>query len=98
MENFLRLLENWSDQALTHNGSIIVMFPSQYATNFWQNTSNYYNAPVRVWSFDTNFETEAGLPPLTPKFPLDSDTTAIVAGGLAGVHGGLDKGTVTSPG
>jgi hypothetical protein len=69
VENFLRLLEDWSGSIpLTYNGSIIVMFPSQYATNFWQETGNYYNAPERNWSFDTNFENAAGLPPLTPTF------------------------------
>jgi hypothetical protein len=68
VENFLRLLENWSGYTLTYNGSIMVMFPSQYATNWWQQTGNYYNAPTRVWSFDTNFQSQAGLPPMTPEF------------------------------
>ncbi|HTV63269.1 MAG TPA: immunoglobulin domain-containing protein, partial [Verrucomicrobiae bacterium] len=67
LENFLRLLEDWSGSiSLTYNGSIAVLFPSQYATNFWQTTGHYYNAPVRVWSFDTNFENSALLPVLTP--------------------------------
>jgi hypothetical protein len=37
VENFLRLLEDWSKQGttLTYNGSIVVMFPSQYATSPW---------------------------------------------------------------
>jgi hypothetical protein len=73
-ENFLRLLEDWTKdptgagnrQTLTYNGSIVVMFPSIYATNHWQNTGNYYNAPTRHWAFDLNFTTAAGLPPLTP--------------------------------
>ncbi|HEY1663369.1 MAG TPA: hypothetical protein VGI03_13200 [Verrucomicrobiae bacterium] len=69
VENFLRLLENWSSStALTYNGSIMVMFSSQYATNWWQQTGNYYNAPKRVWSFDTNFTQAGKLPPLTPQF------------------------------
>ncbi len=71
VENFLRLLENWSSSTpLTYNGSIMVMFPSQYATNWWQQTSYYYNAPKRVWSFDTAFTNQDGLPPLTPQFTL----------------------------
>jgi hypothetical protein len=45
VENSLRLLENWTGYTLTYNGSICVLFPSQYATNFWQETGNYYNAP-----------------------------------------------------
>lgn len=67
VENFLRLLENWGG-TLTYNGSIMVMFPSQYATNLWITTGTYYNAPTRNWSFDTNFLIQADLPPLTPQF------------------------------
>jgi hypothetical protein len=66
VENFLRLLENWTSVPLYYNGSIVVMFPSQYATNRWQNTGVYYNAPVRDWAFDINFK-NGGLPPMTPR-------------------------------
>lgn len=74
VENFMRLLENWSGDKLTYNGSIMVMFPSQYATNLWQETGvgsgtpNVYNPPERDWGFDTNFLIQADLPPLTPQF------------------------------
>ena len=68
VENFLRLLESWgSSTYLWYNGSIMVMFPSQYATNFWQQTGNYYAAPGRKWAFDTNFVLQVGLPPMTPQ-------------------------------
>ena len=67
LENFLRLIEDWSGKTLTYNGSIVVMFPSIYATNYWQPTGNYYNAPTRNWGFDVNFMTQAKLPPLTPQ-------------------------------
>jgi hypothetical protein len=74
VENFMRLLEDWTKNAsgsgsstLTYNGSIVVMFPSQCATNHWQPTGNYYNAPSRNWSFDTNFKQQSKLPPLTPQ-------------------------------
>jgi hypothetical protein len=70
VENFMRLLEDWTaggGQTLTYNGSIVVMFPSIYATNYWQPTGNYYNAPTRHWAFDNNFTNATGLPPLTPK-------------------------------
>ena len=74
VENFLRLLEDWQTTGssghrgiLTYNGSMVAMFPSQYATNHWQPTGNYYNAPVRNWAFDLNFEAASGLPPLTPQ-------------------------------
>jgi hypothetical protein len=67
VENFLRTLENWSSASLYYNGSIIVMFPSQYATNCWQQTGGYYTAPSRHWAFNTNFNSFSGLPPLTPR-------------------------------
>jgi len=68
VENFLRMLESWGASGdLWYNGSIIVMFPSQYATNNWVQTGNYYAAPTRHWAFDTNFTQQAGLPPLTPQ-------------------------------
>jgi len=66
VENFVRLLENWSGYTLTYNGSIVVMFPSQIATSPWQTTGNYYNAPTRRWGFDVNFNQQGRLPPLTP--------------------------------
>lgn len=66
VENFLRLLENWGGVTLTYNGSIVVMFPSQYATNNWS-YGTYYKAPKRDWSFDLNFTRQSGLPPLTPE-------------------------------
>jgi hypothetical protein len=65
VENFIRLLENWGG-TLTYNGSIIVLFYSQVATNHWRPTMNYYNAPSRNWAFDLNFKESAKLPPLTP--------------------------------
>jgi hypothetical protein len=71
VENFLRMLENWNPgsgkQTLYYNGSIIVMFDSQYATNCWQQTGGYYTAPNRSWAFNTNFDIGSDLPPLTPK-------------------------------
>jgi len=74
VENFLRLLENWQNdptgagnqQALTYNGSIVVLFYSQYATNSWQQTGGYYNPPTRNWAFDLNFKVANKLPPMTP--------------------------------
>lgn len=67
VENFLRLLENWGNATLTYNGSIVVLFPSGYATNVWVQTGNYYSAPTRHFAFDLNFQTPAKIPPLTPQ-------------------------------
>ena len=66
VENYIRLLENWSGKRLTYYGSIINMYESQQATAPWQNTGAYYNAPARNWYFDTNFLDPRKLPPGTP--------------------------------
>jgi hypothetical protein len=65
VENFLRLLENWGNVTLNYNGSIVVLFQSQYATGFWN--GNYYGVPTRRWGFDSNFNSQNGLPPMTPQ-------------------------------
>jgi hypothetical protein len=67
VENFIRYLEDWTGNINTYNGSIVVMFPSIYATNYWQPTGIYYNPPQRVWGFDYNFLQQSKLPPLTPQ-------------------------------
>ena len=66
LENFLRLLENWSGDTLTYNGSIVVMFPSIYATNYWIGPGTYYNIPTRNWGFDANFRYQEKSPPCAP--------------------------------
>jgi len=68
IENFMRLEEDWTGDTLTYNGSIVVMFPSIYATSFWQIPGNYYQPPTRHWGFDVNFTNPGKLPPLTPRF------------------------------
>ena len=65
-ENFLRLLEDWSTNTLTYNGSMVAMFYCRYATNYWQSPGNYYNEPVWQRGFDTNFLDQNKLPPGTP--------------------------------
>lgn len=67
LENFLRLLENWNNSTttITYNGSIVVLFQSQYATGFWN--SAIYGVPKRAWGFDPNFMQQNLLPPMTPQ-------------------------------
>jgi hypothetical protein len=65
VENFIRFLEDWTTVTNTYNGSIVVMFPSIYATNFW--TGTVYGVPKsRQWGFDANFKYQNKLPPCTP--------------------------------
>ncbi len=66
-ENFIRFMEDWAGKTLTYNGSMVVMFESQSATNWWQAPGIYYNAPNRKWAFDLNFLNQAKLPPGTPQ-------------------------------
>ena len=67
VENFPRFLEDWSGYTLTYNGSMVVMFPSQFATGFWISPGTYYQAPARSWAFDPNFLDYRKLPPVTPQ-------------------------------
>ncbi len=66
MENFPRFLETWTGIPFTYNGSMVKMFPSLYATNFWG--GSYYAPPVRNWAYDANFDDPTKLPPKTPSF------------------------------
>ena len=66
MENFPRFLETWGSTQFTYNGSMIKMFPSLYATNFWNNNNNIYSPPKRAWAYDVNFDDPTKLPPKTP--------------------------------
>ena len=70
LENFPRFLEDWQPsvppKTLTYNGSMVVLFPSRYATGFW-GSPNVYVPPTRRWAFDMNFLNQKKLPPCTPE-------------------------------
>lgn len=66
VENYIRLLENWSNYRLTYYGSMVNLYSSQQSTAPWISTGTYYNAPVRNWYFDVNFLNPNRLPPGTP--------------------------------
>jgi hypothetical protein len=71
LENFLRLLENWNSKTVVYNGSIVVMFPSYYATNHYD--GSVYGVPgTRAWGFDTTFTQPGKLPPLCPNIKADA--------------------------
>jgi len=82
VENFPRFLEDWSASTLTYNGSMVVMFPSRYATSFWIAPGTYYNPPKRDWAFDKNFLSVNKLPPATPQVrKLQRGNWSLVAAG-----------------
>lgn len=67
VENFPRFLENWSGRTFTYNGSMVVMYYSQFASAPWTGTGVIYNPPNRNWAFDINFLDATKLPPGTPQ-------------------------------
>jgi hypothetical protein len=79
VENVIRLLETWSNSIpLNYNGSIVVLFSSQYATTPNYSSSQgtlYYRQPLRNWGFDLNFLDPNKLPPMTPRFPAFARTS-----------------------
>lgn len=75
VENVFRLLESWGYGSipLTYNGSILVLFASQFAITPNHSTefgrTAYYSQPQRNWGFDLNFLDMSKLPPMTPRLP-----------------------------
>jgi hypothetical protein len=65
VENLPRFLENWSGKWFTYNGSMVVMYQSQYARGAWGG-NDVYSPPNRNWAFDRNFLDATKLPPGTP--------------------------------
>ncbi len=63
-ENLIRLLEDWSGQTLTFQGSLASMWQSQMATAPWSNS--YYVPPNRNYSFDPDLYDVSNMPPGTP--------------------------------
>lgn len=76
LENYPRFLEHWgrakdcsaSTQTVTYRGSFVSLGSPKHTSSSWRNTGNFYNAPTRAWSFDTNFRTASNLPPRSPRF------------------------------
>lgn len=67
LENFPRMLENWSSATLVIRGSLSSFFESVQANlRNWSASTPFYGAPVRDWRFDNRFADPANLPPGTP--------------------------------
>ena len=64
-ENFLRFLESWTGQTFNLAGSLVCMWASQQTSGAWQNTGVYYNAPNRVYTFNSG-QWGGKWPPGTP--------------------------------
>ncbi len=71
LENYPRLHEDWSNKTLTFRGSFVSLDKPQHVNGPWCGTGsgcNIYNAPLRNWDYDVDFNNAANLPPLTPRF------------------------------
>lgn len=67
VENFPRLLEDWTGWTLTINGSMVALYDSQIANAPWGAAPDIYRPPLRAFSFDPNFTVPEKLPPGTPE-------------------------------
>jgi Tfp pilus assembly protein PilX len=79
VHNMTRLLESWSGRTLTLNSSLVMLYNSAIATNQFKNPGTYYNAPNRNFNFNTNYLSEAKLPPKTPTVSVISRATWTIA-------------------
>ncbi len=70
LENYPRMHESWTGKTLSIRGSFVSLWNSQIATGAWkygaQGSNSQYNAPIRSWSYDTDFSSGTTMPPFTP--------------------------------
>lgn len=66
LENLPRFHENWSDVPCRITGSFVNLWESRFATGLWVYGGDRYEAPLRLWSFDPDFNDFDKLPPHTP--------------------------------
>lgn len=66
LENYPRLHEKWTGIQLNIKGSFVALWNSSVADGAWRYGDPQYTAPTRNWSYNTNFNNTANLPPFTP--------------------------------
>lgn len=66
LENLPRFHENWTGRRCNIRGSFVNLYESQYATGAWVYGGDRYTAPARNWTYETDFNDVANLPPFTP--------------------------------
>ncbi|MDF1544365.1 MAG: hypothetical protein P1R58_04605 [bacterium] len=64
-ENLPRFLEQWTGTGFNWSGSMVNLWNSQQADGSWN--GSYYSPPIRNWSYDTDLDDPANLPPETPQ-------------------------------
>ena len=68
VHNFLRYLEDWTNDTSNYMGSMVSLYYSQYATGIFKCCGTVYQPPTRNYTFDLDFLDVTKLPPGTPKF------------------------------
>lgn len=70
LENYPRMHEKWTGQAMTIRGSFVSLWNSQIGAGNWkygaQASNSQYTAPIRSWMYDTDFSSGTAMPPFTP--------------------------------
>jgi len=68
MNNLIRFLEDWNGVDFTYSGSLVALWHSQNATEWFRCCGDggdlYYTPPNRIWSYETLFNTKQ--PPGAP--------------------------------
>jgi Tfp pilus assembly protein PilX len=69
LQNYIRMLESWTNQKFLYRGSMIKLnTPLEYNGPYITGTAaNYYDIPIRDFGYDTDFNNFDRLPPLTPR-------------------------------
>lgn len=76
LENLPRFHEKWVGVNCTITGSFVNAWRSQYATGNWVIGGKYYQAPNRIWNYDSRFNNVGNLPPFTPMAVTAHDVCA----------------------
>lgn len=66
LENLPRFHENWTGINCTIKGAMVNTWTSAHATAPWVYGGNRYQAPNRIWSYNTAYNSVLNLPPFTP--------------------------------
>ncbi|HEV7731124.1 MAG TPA: PilX N-terminal domain-containing pilus assembly protein [Candidatus Binatia bacterium] len=74
-ENYPRFHEKWSNgSSLVYRGSFVSLGTPRRANGLWCGTAgslaggcNIYDAPIRAWNYDPDFQEVKNLPPITPR-------------------------------
>jgi len=68
VENYPRFHEKWSGKTLTYLGSFVSLNRPIRVDGAWVYGAPQYQAPIRDWGYDTDFNQAENLPPLAPRF------------------------------